>query len=449
MSFWTSDRITEATNGKLIGKAFTTGAVNTDTRTIGKGEFFIALAGENFDGHQYLTKAAERGAVAALVSYIPDEVPQELALVKVSNTLEALQEMARYRRAHTETKILAITGSVGKTSAKEMLKLALSEYGETYATSGNYNNHIGLPITLCNMPETNDYAILEMGMNHAGEISFLSKIAKPEVALITNVEAVHLEFFDSVEAIAHAKAEIFEGMAKGVAVLPIDNVYYQILKSAAAHCEVLNFGESVQSTLRLVSADVEYEYANQLRSFKLATHGAHWPKAALGVLACVAALGLPLKKAEHALSCYQEQKGRGAVVELPWSGGKITLMDDAYNASPVSMAAALATLATLGQGRKLAILGEMLELGETSAQLHASMAEPIAQNRIDAVVTVGAGMQPLTDILPSHVHLAHFANAEDASARIETLVKAGDAVLCKGSHGSGVHRFVGVLKQQQ
>jgi len=447
VSFWVSDKIIEATGGELIGDAFVTGVVSTDTRTIGQGEFFIALKGKNFDGHHYLGKAAERGAIAALVSYIPEDAPQGMALVKVEDTLEALQEMARYRRAHTQTKILGVTGSVGKTSAKEMLKLALSEYGETYATSGNYNNHIGLPITLCNMPETSDYAILEMGMNHADEISFLSKIAKPEIALITNVEAVHLEFFDSVEGIAHAKAEIFDGMEKGIAVLPADNAHFEILKAGASHCEILSFGESQQSSLRLISPDVQYEYANQTREFKLATYGAHWPKASLGVLACVAALGLSLEKAEMALSRYQEQKGRGEVVELLWKGDKITLMDDAYNASPVSMKAALATLATLGRGRTFAILGEMLELGETSDQLHASMAAPIMQYHIDAVVTVGAGMQPLADILPANVHLAHFASAEGASASIETLVKAGDAVLCKGSHGSGVHRLVEVLKQ--
>lgn len=448
MSFWTSEKIIEATGGTLQGADFAFTTLNTDTRTLKNGEFFVALKGENFDGHDYLNTAAERGAVAALVSHIPEDAPN-IPTIKVGDTLKAMQEMARYRRHYTNIKIIGITGSVGKTSAKEMLKLCLSEYGETYATSGNYNNHIGLPISLCNMPESSDYAILEMGMNHAGEISFLSEIAKPKISLITAVEAVHLEFFDSVEGIAHAKAEIFDGMQGGKAVLPIDNPYYDILCHAAAdkNCEILTFGEDENSDLRLVSSAVNYEIKGERRHFTLSTRGAHWPKATLGILGCITALGLPLEKAEKALAHYQEQQGRGSVETVSWGEGEITLMDDAYNASPVSMEAAIATLANLGQRRKVAILGEMLELGDGSPALHEALLEPLTKHKIDAVITVGTGMRPLADKLSDDQHLAHFANADDAINSIKTLVQPKDIVLCKGSHGSGVYRLVAALKE--
>ena len=449
MSFWNSDKMLEATSGELIGLEFTCGDVNTDTRSIKSGELFIALIGDNFDGHDYLQKAVDSGASGALVSNIPADAPDGFALIVVKDTLRALQSMAKYRRKHTSAKIVAITGSVGKTSAKEMLKIALSEYGKTYATSGNYNNHIGLPICLCNLPESSEYAIFEMGMNHADEICFLSLIAKPDVALITNVEAVHLEFFDSVTAIAYAKAEIFDGMENAIAVLPSDNKYFDILENAAIarDCETISFGESKGSTLRLTSSAVEYEFKGESRSFKLDTLGAHWSKAALGVLGCVAALNITLDKAEKSLVKYHEQTGRGEVVTIAWQGGKITLMDDAYNASPVSMAGALVTLATLGQGRKLAILGDMLELGKSSKQLHANLAGVIAEQNIDAVITIGEQMQYLANVLSSDVHVAHFAEVESANNKIETLVKPGDIVLCKGSHGSGVYHLVKALKK--
>ena len=441
MSFWTSNKIIEATGGTLHGEAFSFSTLNTDTRSLQAGEFFVALSGDNFDGHDYASKAADRGAIAALV----EKPVQGLPYIMVQDTLEALQNMARYRREYSTAKIIAITGSVGKTSAKEMLKICLSEYGETYATSGNYNNHIGLPICLCNMPTSSEFAILEMGMNHADEISFLSDIAKPQVALITNVEAVHLEFFDSVQGIAYAKAEIFDGMQGGAAVLPADSPYYELLVTSSElhNCELISFGEAENSSLRLLSSAVEYEYKSQPRSFALSTRGAHWPKAALGILGCVAALDLPLEKAEAALNAYQEQQGRGEVIKL----GDITLMDDAYNASPVSMAAAITTLASLGAGRKLAVLGEMLELGENSDALHAGLAEPLQQHAIDAVITVGEGMKPLIAKLQQSVHLAHFSTAEDAIKSIKTLVRPNDNVLCKGSHGSGVYRLVAALKE--
>ena len=447
--FWSADRIIEATGGELVGQPFSASTVNTDSRSTGEGELFIALLGESFDGHGFAKKAYEQGASAALVSYIPEDSPKDFPFILVEDTLEALQEMARYRREHTDAKIIGITGSVGKTSAKEMLKLALSKYGETYATSGNYNNHIGLPITLCNMPEKCDYAIIEMGMNHTGEISFLSAIARPQVALITNVAAVHLEFFDSVEDIAYAKAEIFDGMDGGIAVLPADNEYAELLTSQAKQKKIdkiITFGEGGGATLQLLDDKISYNFQNEARSLILSTIGTHWPKAALGVLACVAALNLSLKKAEAALKLYREQAGRGAVNRRTWKTGEITLMDDAYNASPISMIAAIETLSQLDGTRTFAILGDMLELGTQSAKMHAALADPILEHEIDAVVTIGKEMKMLANELPAYPHVAHFDSVEDAISSIGSLVKDGDAVLCKGSHGSGIYKLVDAIK---
>ena len=472
MTFWSSEKIIEATGGRLIGSEFSFDTLTTDSRALQQGEFFVALSGENFNGHDYIAKAQQQGAIGALVS---QKIDTDLPQILVADTLEALQDMARYRRKHYHGQVVGITGSVGKTSAKEMLKLALSEYGEAYATAGNYNNHIGLPITLCNLPESADYAIIEMGMNHAGEISFLSKITKPQVALITTIAAVHLEFFESVEGIAHAKAEIFDGMEGGVAVLPADNEYVELLmekhlsqwersespQGDTGECPlpkskistspsgrgILTFGKAPTSDLQLLSSDATYRYQNQTRHFTLQTRGSHWPVTALGVLGCIIALELPLEKAEKALANYQEQEGRGAVLTLPWQGGEITLMDDAYNASPVSMKAAIETLASLAEGRKLAILGEMLELGASSAALHQALTDPIKEQPIDGVITIGKAMEPLANILPQKIHLAHFENAKSAIRSIETLVKPNDIVLCKGSHGSGVYQLVEALKQ--
>ncbi len=452
MSFWNLTRIIEATQGAFYGSdklKFST--LTTDSRLLQTGEFFVALKGDQFDGHDYLFKALDAGACGALVSSHPKTMPKDFPLIVVDDTLVALQAMAQYRRQHTAAKILAITGSVGKTSAKEMLKLCLTGYGETYATSGNYNNHIGLPICLCNLPETAQFAIFEMGMNHAGEIAFLSHIAKPHISLITAVEAVHLEFFESVAEIARAKAEIFEGMHQGVAVLPADNPYFHILQTAALATDnrMITFGASPPSDFYLLDAKGHYNYRNVNRHFTLGTLGAHWPKAALGILAIVAALGLPLDKAEQALSHYREPSGRGQVAKLPWKQGEITLLDDAYNASPVSMTAALATLSTLGEGRKIAILGHMLELGKSSPKLHADLAQPIADYGIDGIITIGEQMHPLVKILPATIHLAHFNVVQDAIKSVNSLVQAGDNVLCKGSHGSGVYQLVEHLKKAQ
>jgi UDP-N-acetylmuramoyl-tripeptide--D-alanyl-D-alanine ligase len=543
-NLWTSDEILQATGGQWQGEGFAISSVSIDTRTLQPGALFVALRGENFDGHHYLQQAADAGAKAALVNKLPEDQPAPLPCMLVeSDTLTALENLARAARARSSATIFGITGSVGKTSAKEMLKLCLEQYGATFASSGNYNNHIGLPLSLVNMPRDTAYGIFEMGMNHAGEIDHLTHIARPHIAAITTVAAVHLEFFDSVEGIAHAKAEILNGLIEGgKAILPRDNEYYELLHTAyLSHWErsqspseatddagegeksaqqaqkqadsarhphpkslpaedistspsgrgILTFGKHAESSLQLLDYEistegtqVSYRYHGQERSFTLGTLGAHWPKASLGVLAMIAAANLPLEPAEQALKSYSEPPGRGKLsqITIPHSplagesestvqhalsnrvGGQpqstkhkaqstttITLIDDAYNASPVSMRAALATLGSLtpaGEGRRVALLGEMLELGPESPRFHAELKAPLEEAAVGLVILMGQGMAPLAEALAqSAIPCQHYPSPEALPQNWPTLFQQGDILLAKGSHGSGIWRLVEALRE--
>lgn len=453
LPWWNSQKLLEATHGQLVGMPFAAQSVESDTRKLPPSALFVALKGERFDGHDYLQQAHEAGAVAALVDHLPQNAPLEMPYILVKDTLVALQQMGRYRRQHYTGKVIGVTGSVGKTSTKEMLKLVLSQYAETYATAGNYNNHIGLPLTLCNLPGEADYAVIEMGMNHAGEIAFLSKLALPHIALITTIDAVHLEFFNSVEDIARAKSEIFEGLVEGGnAILPADSAYLKILQQhCPQHAQQCLFGVSDMASCKLLSYNGEklhYENNGEKRQLKLKTGVPHHAPMALSALAVVNALKLPLAKAEAALASYQEAAGRGSVgeVTLP-QGEKVCLIDDAYNASPVSMRAALQRLSSMaGKGRKVAILGEMLELGKHSNALHQSLAEDIVKAKLDAVLLVGAGMKALDDALPDDASVHYYENAEALRPDLYGFLQAEDTVLMKGSHGSGVYQLVTTLK---
>lgn len=457
---WTASELCDATAGELRGEAFIASAVSIDSRTLPQGALFVALPGEHFDGHEYIAKAAQQGAVGAIVQHewAAKQSSLPLPCVVVEDCYAALDALAKASRRRSKAKVIGVTGSVGKTSAKEMLKLCLSAYGSAYATSGNYNNHIGLPLTMANMPVNTDYAILEMGMNHAGEIDLLSRLAEPDVAVITTVEAVHLEFFDSVADIARAKSEIMNGLVEGGAViLPRDNQYYAELLNAAKQNDVQTvrtFGAHEESNMRLVASacsiegtEVDYQCDGNARHFQLGTLGAHWPKASLAVLAAVDALGLPLEKAEEALASYAEQPGRGALVHLPWQQGELTLIDDAYNASPVSMKASLETVGKLqlhGSGQRKAILGHMLELGESAPEFHAELATDVVKAGITQLLLVGDLMQHLAEKLPAEIQVTRVSKAEEGSDWLSSL-RPQDILLCKGSHGSGVYKLVETL----
>ncbi len=459
-TMWKSEEVCAATGGVLRGQPFTASGVSIDTRTLKAGDVFFALSGDNFDGHDYLSQARQSGAVAAVVSRMPAGVPKDLPMVVVPDTQIALQDLGRAARRRSQADIIGVTGSVGKTSAKEMLKLALGAYGEVFATAGNYNNHIGLPLMLANMPLDTDFGIFEMGMNHAGEIEFLSRMAEPHVSLITAVEAVHLEFFDSVAEIAKAKGEIFSGMQPGgMAVLDIDSPHFPLLLQLAESnaLEVLTFGESQDADFWVQDAEcgmqgteVKYGAYENRRMFRLRSLASHWPKLAVAVLAVVEALELPLEKAEKALAEFSEQPGRGQLLLLPWQGGTVTIIDDSYNASPVSMRGALEKIGTLkpsGNGRRIAVLGEMLELGKESARYHAELAPVAAAQELDAIFLAGEGMRPLHAALPASLQGGLKQEAEALEPVLIETVRAGDIILFKGSHGSKVYRLVTAFKR--
>lgn len=460
-TIWQSDEIVNATGGELRGKPFVAHGASIDTRTLKTGDLFIALIGDNTDGHRFLTQAKRAGAAAALVSKIPEDAPDDLPLVVVHHVQMALEELGRAARRRSHAKIVGITGSVGKTSAKEMLKRLLSPYGKVFATVGNLNNHLGLPLSLMNMPNNTEFGVFEMGMNHTGEIDFLSRLGEPDVGMITTVEAVHLEFFESVEGIARAKSELFVGMKPASpAVLNADNPYFELMASLAKEhdLQVIGFGEAANAQFRVQSAEcdtqgtaVRYFAKDKERHFHMQTLGAHWPKLAVAALAVVDALGLPLEQAEAELADFTEAAGRGQRVILPWKGGEITLIDDAYNASPVSMRGAIEKMAMLipqAGGRRVAVLGEMRELGAESARFHKDLLPIITAQKIDKVLMVGGWMEYLNAMLPKQLKAGYEPQAEDLTPTLFAEIQAGDVVLCKGSHGSNVYQLVDALKQE-
>lgn len=450
-SLWDDIKTTGATDGKATGNWQASG-VEIDSRRIKAGDVFVAIKGEQHDGHDFIEAAAKAGAVACVVSRAPKI---KMPYVLVEDTLAALTAMAKDARARTGAAIIGITGSVGKTSSKEMLRLALAAHGSTFASSGNYNNHIGLPLCLANLPEDTKYAVLEMGMNHAGEIAHLSAIARPQVALITNVEAVHMEFFDSESAIADAKAEIFSGMVKGgAAVLNRDNKHFPRLAEAASKrgLKVLSCGTGEQADCRLLNRDkqITAQIYGEAITYTLPVLGAHMAQNSLMVLACVKALGLDVKKSAAALAAYQEPKGRGKVLPLTMDAGTVTVIDDSYNASPVSMRAAFAKTQEVwknqgSKGRKIAVLGDMLELGKDSRALHEALAPDAVL--FDLVFAAGELMYYLYAALPPEKKAAHAGEAVGLVPLLTAALKAGDVVLIKGSNGSRMHAVAAALKE--
>lgn len=459
MILWTHDTATAATGGKATG-AWNASRVVIDSRSVQPGDLFVAIKGERLDGHQFVAEAFKNGAAAVIVSSPPAGGGN---YILVPDTLAALVALGRAARARSYAKIVGVTGSVGKTSAKEMIRLALSAHGKTYATTGNLNNHIGTPLSLANLPPDAAFAVFEMGMNHAGEIAQLTRMVRPHVAVITNVEGVHLEFFDSLEAIADAKAEIFEGMeASGVAVLNADSRHLGRLKMAVTRCglsRVLTFGEGLEGDVRLIayqptSAGVSFDASvgGALVSCRLGAIGRHWAKTALMALAVAQAFALDREKTARALGAFTEPAGRGQLVPLAIAGGRAMIINDSYNASPPSMRAAFAKTVevweALGKkGRKLAALGDMLELGETSPVQHAALAEDLVRAGFDCVFTAGALMEHLHRALPQAMRGAHVGSAMKLLPLLLAECKADDILLLKGSHGSMLYQLADAMTE--
>ena len=459
ISLWTKIQVQQATRATSAEGDWQASSVGIDSRAITPGMLFIALAGERFDGHDFVAGALAAGAVGAIVQHTPAGMQEgDSRLLYVDDTTQALQALAVASRARFTGKVVGITGSVGKTSTKQALQLALQAVGECYATRGNYNNHIGVPLTLANMPAQADYAVIEMGMNHAGEIAALSALARPHVALITTIESAHIEFFDSVADIAHAKAEIATGLEpECVVLLPADSPYLPELLSDMQHYQVDDVrlcGCAREAAYRLIALTSEglathitVEIMGVQMQLSLPVLGEHYGVLAAQVLGVVHALQADLPTAAMGLARYHEPEGRGRVYTLHLPDGVAYLLDDSYNASPASMRMALQRLVltgnALGSTRLLAALGDMLELGEHSTQEHLALAAPVEAANIDTLWCAGVAMQHLAAV----TNAIYVPKASDLVPDIISALRAGDILLVKGSHGSNLYTVAQALRE--
>lgn len=460
MSLWKAADAATATGGSVASDWVAQG-VSIDTRTLQSGDLFVALTAAR-DGHEFVAQALDNGAVAAMVTHVPDGVDPAKCLI-VDEVLPALERLGRAARARTQARVIAVTGSVGKTTAKEMLRKALEGQGNIHAAVASYNNHWGVPLTLARMPEDTDFGIIEIGMNHAGEIAPLAQMARPHVAMITTIAPAHLENLGSMDAIAIEKASIFEGLEPGgIAVVPLDVDEREILLEVGARhaAEVVTFGAAEGADLQLsdviVSDDatiLRVATPDGARLAKLSVAGRHYASNAVGVMLSVAAAGADLTQATMGLSQWQPVEGRGQRERITLSRTDdiaIELIDDAFNANPVSLAAGLEVLAGITPprgGRRIAVLGDMLELGPEAAAMHGQIADLPAMESLATVHTSGPLMAHLHGALPEAKRGLHTETAQDMCPRIVRELRPGDVVLVKGSKGSEVSRVVDALRK--
>jgi UDP-N-acetylmuramoyl-tripeptide--D-alanyl-D-alanine ligase len=436
--------------------------LSIDTRTIAPGEAFFAIKGDARDGHEFVEAALKAGAGLAVVADKRDAFPKDAPLLTVPDVLEGLIALARASRARSKAKFIGVTGSVGKTGTKEALRLALSKEGETHASAASYNNHWGVPLSLARCPESARFAVLEMGMNHSGEIAPLTRLVRPHVAIVTTIEPVHLEFFPSIEAIADAKAEIFQGIEPGgAAVINRDNPQFARLEkqaTAANVSRIVSFGDDVEADARLVkfalqadSSTVQARILGHDVTYKLGAPGRHVVQNSLAVLAAATLAGADLAMSALALAELAPPSGRGARQTLEVPGGQALLIDESYNANPASMRAALALLgqAPIGpRGRRIAVLGEMLELGPRGTELHSGLAASITDHSVDLVFCAGPLYRGLWEALPSGCKGGYADTSASLEAQVLGAVRDGDAVMIKGSLGSKMGPIVKALVRQ-
>ncbi len=472
-ALWTSAEAQAATGGQAT-RPFEAQGLSIDSRTIAPGEMFVALTDAR-DGHDFVADALAKGAAAAMVARVPEGVAEGAPLLIVDDVLDGLRALARAARARTGARVIGITGSVGKTSTKEMLRATLGAQGRVHAAEKSYNNHWGVPLTLARMPADTEYAVIEIGMNRPGEIAPLARLADLTHALITTVAPAHLEAFDSVEGIAHEKASILDGLRPGGwAILNGDIAQAAILRAraAAVGARPVLFGtsESGEACLRevflkdaqtIARADLRLPGQTPLRlPFKLHTPGRHFAMNGLAALAAAALMGADVGLAAGDLGRWTPYDGRGrretVALDAADEALAFDLIDDAYNANPASVAAALDMLAASAptdgigrvvRGRRIAVLGDMLELGPAEAELHAALARHPAMARIDRVHCVGPRARALWEALPQARRGEHADTAEAFARRARALVDAGDIVLVKGSLGIGLRTVVDAFRK--
>jgi UDP-N-acetylmuramoyl-tripeptide--D-alanyl-D-alanine ligase len=444
-TLWTDADAAAATGG-LATAPFAASGVSIDTRSLQAGDLFVALAGAR-DGHEFVADAFARGAAAAMVSATPSGVGASVPLLRVEETLEGLRGLGRAARERASATVLGVTGSVGKTSTKEALAAVLGAQAPTHAAAASYNNHIGVPLTLARMPPASQYAVLEFGMNHPGEISPLARLARPHVAVITTVEAVHIEFFENEEGIADEKAAIMDGLEPGGAVvLNRDNRHFARLAAAAEARgigRILTFGTDPLADVRLLSWEAEgWALSTRVsvlgREFplRLASPGLHAARNACAVLAASFAAGANPEAALPILEGLVPAGGRGRRRAIALPGGEATLLDDSYNASPASVRAALAVLAAVPARRRIAVLGDMRELGAHAEDAHHALAAPIVTAGVDTVFCCGPLMRGLYEALPTSLRGGHAPDSKALLPMLRAVIAPGDVVLVKGSLGS-------------
>jgi UDP-N-acetylmuramoyl-tripeptide--D-alanyl-D-alanine ligase len=450
-ALWTSEEAQGATLG-IPSRIFEVNGLSIDTRTLKKNDLFVALKGENRDGHDFVKSAFEAGAGAALVTHRPADVARNAALLTVANTQRGLEDLAVAARARSDARIIAVTGSAGKTTTKEILRIALGALGATHASAASYNNHWGVPLSLASLPRNARYGVFEIGMNHFGEIRSLVGFVRPHVALVTTIAPAHLEFFGTCEAIADAKSEIFEGIAPGgAALIPSDSPYAERLVARARQAHVsriLKFGTNAHSDARLTDyaesddgAHIKADICGTPVEFRIGAPGRHVAENAIGALLAVAMADGDVLNAAAALRQFSALKGRGA----RFTAGGVAVIDESYNANPASMAAALALLGG-AKGRRIAVLGDMLEMGPGGNAHHTGLAEPIEKAGTDLVFLCGAQMHALWDALPASRRGGYAATSTELAATLTAALKNGDTVLVKGSLGSKMAVIIDALK---
>ncbi|TVR10666.1 MAG: UDP-N-acetylmuramoylalanyl-D-glutamyl-2,6-diaminopimelate--D-alanyl-D-alanine ligase [Salinarimonadaceae bacterium] len=461
---WTGPEALEAMAARAVGEPPSRiDGVSIDTRTLRPGDLFVALRGEARDGHDFVHAAFEKGAAAALVAA---DRAEDLAgagpLFVVEDTLHAMEALGRAARERSVARIIAITGSVGKTGSKEAMRLLLSREGLTHASVASYNNHWGVPLTLARMPREARFGVFEIGMNHSGEIAPLTRMVRPHVAIVTTVEAVHIEHFRSVSGIADAKGEIFLGLEPGgAAVLNSDNPHFERLKAHALASNagrVVSFGEGEGADVRaeriILRQDmtiVDARVFGESLTYRIGMIGRHVAINSLGLIAAVKALGLDLAVAALALGDMTPPTGRGARESLAYGAGSITLVDETYNANPASVRAALETLGQteIGfRGRRVAVLGDMLELGDDGPRLHAELAASVMANGVDLVFGAGPLMKNLISALPPERRGGYAKAADALEPAVVSALRPGDVVMVKGSRGVRMETVIAAVRRR-
>jgi UDP-N-acetylmuramoyl-tripeptide--D-alanyl-D-alanine ligase len=462
IALWTEAELARVLGAPSAPLAALVDGVSIDTRTLASGDLFVAIKGEASDGHDYVARAFEAGAAAAVIAR-----PRGASLAAheptfaVDDTLRAMERLAKAARARAKARVAAVTGSVGKTSAKEMLRVALGRFGPTHASAASYNNHWGVPLTLSRLPAGAAFAVIEIGMNHAGEITPLVAMARPDVALVTTIAPVHIEHLGSLEGIADAKAEIFSGLGPGgSAVLNRAAPQFERLAAAARAraARVVTFGADGACDAQLVGVSaidggsrIHARVLGRELDFVLGAPGLHMAENALGVLLACDALGVDVAGAAAALVGFAPQQGRGARFTLTSASGPFTVIDESYNANPASMRAALALLGAVkpvAAGRRIAVIGDMLELGPDGATMHAALAPELSRNRVDLLFGAGPLTRALYDAAPPAMRAAWAGRSSDILPRLADALRGGDVVMVKGSNGSRMGPVVAGLRER-